>query len=118
MSDLSAIVIKLLIQAALVGLREMTIVRAPHIMFLPVDGLDIAAILASPGTGDLPITTFGIDAPLLVVLASIDLIHTGMILQMRRLMTGTLLSKGCCGNKQCKHSNKKRFHDCRILSCK
>ena len=78
----------------------MTIVGTTHIVFLLVNGLDIAAILTGLRTGDLPIPAFGIDAPFLVVLAAIDLIYAGMILQMRRLMTGTLLSKRCCSDKQ------------------
>ncbi len=77
----------------------MTVIGAAHSMFLPVNGLDIAAILAGLSTGDLAVTTFGIDAPFLVVLATIDLIYAGMILQMRGLMTGTLLSKRCRGKK-------------------
>lgn len=109
--------IKLLIQATLIGLRKMAIIGAAHIVFLLVDGLDIATILAGLGTGDLSVTTLGVDAPFLVVLAAIDLVYAGMILQVRRLMTGTLLGKRCCSKKQCNSSSNKRFHDCRILSC-
>jgi hypothetical protein len=98
-SDLSTIVIKLLIQRPLVGLRQMTIIGATHIVFLLVNGLDIAAIRTGLRTGDLSVTTLGIDAPFLVVLAPIDLVDTGMILQMRRLMTRTLLSKRSRGNE-------------------
>jgi hypothetical protein len=116
--DLPAIVIELLIQRTLIRLRQMTIIGAAHIMFLLVDGLDIAAVLTGLGPGDLSITTFGIDASFLVVLTTIDLVYSGMMLQVRRLMTGTLLSKRCCSNKQGNRSSNKRFHDCRILSCK
>ena len=115
MSDLPAIVIELLIQTTLVGLRQMTIVCLTHIMLLLVHGLDVAAILPGLGSRDLSLPTLLIDAPLLVVLTTIDLVYSGMILQVRRLMAGPLLSKTSRGKKESDGSNNKRFHDCRFF---
>lgn len=114
-SDLSAIVIKLLIQATLVGPGQMTIVRTTHIVFLLIYGTKIATISTGLSAGELPVPTFGIDAMFLIIHPMIDLVYPRMILQMSGLMPGPL-SKRSGRNKQRNGSSNKNFHNCRFLS--
>lgn len=98
MSYLPAILIELLIQCSLIGLREMTMVFPAHIVFLLVDGPEITPVLMGLRTRDLAFLTFRVDAVFLAVHAPVHLVNPGMALYMGRLMTGTL-GKGSAGDK-------------------
>lgn len=98
MPYLPTIMIQLLIQRPLIRMGQMAIIFLPHIMLLLVDGPKIAAILAGLRPGKLTIPAFGINTMFLAILPSIDLIDTGMVLKMGRLVAWTL-SKGRGRNK-------------------
>jgi hypothetical protein len=115
MPDLSAVMIELLIQGALIGLREMTMIFLAHSVLFPIDGLDISAVMHRLPMRDLTFLPFPGDAMLLAIFPPVDLIHPRMIFKMSGLMARALGKRSAC-NKQGKRSGDKCFHCFSILS--
>ena len=88
----------------------MTIILLPHIMLLLIDGPEIPAILMRLRLRDLTIPAFIIDPPFLIILPSVNLINSGVILQMGRLMTRPL-RKRYRNDKHGYCRRNKRFHN-------
>ena len=93
----------MLIQCPLIATGQMSIILAPHIMFLLVDRPEIPPVLARLTAGQLTFPAFGVDPSLLVIDAAVNLVDTRVTGNMRRLMAGTL-GKSC----RCKRYGKRR----------